>query len=399
MQCRPDQSPPKCRRLADILEPLPLDRFLSDHFGQSPVYLKGTNGRFHDLLDWDGLARLLESHPLDNSRLRLIARGNDIPPERYMRILGGIARLDTGALSLLLDSGATLVVNHIDDIVPAIASITDDVADRLGARAVVNLYASWRTDPGFGPHWDHHDILVLQLAGAKKWSIHKPVCANPLQGEFHRLDEGSQPHSEEILEDGDVLYLPRGWIHSPIPAGEPSLHLTISITRPKGSSFLEWLVEELKADPEIRANIPFTTDAKAWKDWKKRIGAIVTGAIEGSAAERYVAHKDSQRGARPQLSFPDFGRLPAAEWQDSTVLRPASLHRVLVTETGDGATSIAALGRSWPCSAAVGGAIRKLSSTRPLTLGQLLEGLDEAHAAELLQQLSRLATVGVLSAN
>jgi len=34
-----------------------------------------------------------------------------------------------------------------------------------------------------------------------------------------------------------------------------------------------------------------------------------------------------------------------------------------------------------------------------LTLGQLLEGLDEAHAAELLQQLSRLATVGVLSAN
>jgi hypothetical protein len=396
---RCDQLSSEACHLAALVEPLSLDDFLAHHFAQIPIRLGGRCGRFHHLLDWDELARLLETHPLDHSRLRLIARGKDIPPERYTRILGGIARLDSGALSLLLDSGATLVVNHIDDLVPGVASIADDVADRLGARVVVNLYASWRSDPGFGAHWDHHDILVLQLAGAKTWAIHKPVCANPLQGEFHRLDEGAEPDSEETLEDGHVLYLPRGWIHSPTPAGEPSLHLTISITRPKGSSFLEWLVEELKGDPDVRANIPFPTDTKAWDDWKRHIGAIVMRAIEGQAAERYVAHKDSQRGARPRLSFPDFGRLQPADWTDSTVLRPASLHRVPVTEASDGTAQIKALGRSWPCSVAVARAICSLSSTSPMSLGELQDGLDEAQTAELRAQISRLATVGLLSAN
>lgn len=384
--------------LEALLAPVSLDEFLRGQFGRGPLHLSGDSGRFGDLLDEDGLARLLETHSLDDGRLRVVRQGKDIPRERYVRTRRGMGRIDGGAFSLLLDSGATLIVNHIDDLVPAVAAIADDVGDRLGARTAVNLYASWRSEHGFDPHWDHHDVLVLQLAGRKKWSIYRPTHMNPLRGDpFVPPGKEDTPDFEELLEDGDLLYVPRGWIHAPVPAGDLSLHLTISITRPTGAGFLEWLASELKADPEVRATMPFAVDEKSLDEWKARMGAIVGRALAGPAPERYLARKDADRGARPRFSFPDFGRVPPSEWNDATMLRSASLHRFVVGSAGDGGASVEALGQSWPCGAAVAAAIARLTSTRPMRLGELQDGLSNGDAAQLRQLLVLLATMGLLS--
>ena len=384
--------------LEALIAPIPVEQFVAEHFGSFPLHVEGDAGRFTGLLDWDGLERLIENHPVDETRLRLVRLGKNIPPKRYTRTLGGIDRIDGGALSLLLDSGATLIINHIDDLVREIAVLADDIGDRLGARTAVNLYASCRSDHGFDPHWDHHDVLVLQLAGRKTWSIYKPTRPDPLRGDpFVAPDEGGLDR-EVLLKDGDVLYLPRGWIHAPVPAGEASLHLTVAITRPTGAGFLEWLAKELTSNPQVRAAIPLEGDPTAWDHWKSSLAAIVSQAITGQSAERYIAHKSAGRGARPRISFRDLGRIPPGEWTDSTQLRPASLHRFVIEASETGSSYIEALGQTWPCTAAVAAAIGRLTSTRPLALGALQQALSKEEAAELRQLLAFLSTMGLLSA-
>jgi hypothetical protein len=383
-----------------ILAPLSVDQFLGLHLGIAPLHLSGAAGRFHHLLDWDRLARLLESHPLEPPRFSIVKAGKTIPGERYLRQNGGgIARIDSGALSLLLDAGATAIINHVDDLVPAIGALADEVADRLAARTAVNLYASWRSESGFAPHWDYHDVIVLQLAGRKQWTIHKPTRPDPLRGDaFEAPPEGAAPECVEILEDGDMLYVPRGWIHAPVPAGEPSLHLTIAITRPTGAGFLAWLAKELAEDPRVRAAIPSASDQAATVEWERGLASIFEAAMAGGAPARYLTHKDAERGARPRFSFADFGRIAASEWNSATELRPASLHRLILKTAPDGSALVTAVGQRWPCSAAVGAALGRLTSTEPLTLGALEAGLSEADAAQMRQLLVMLATFGLLAA-
>lgn len=399
MQPQIDEPNKELTAFEAILAPLSLAQFLAGTFGDAPLHLRGVSGRFRHLLDWDGLARLLENHHLEPPRLSIVKAGKTIPGDRYLRRPGGgIVRIDGGALSLLFDAGATAIVNHVDDLLPAIAVLADEIGDCLGARTAVNLYATWRSDHGFDPHWDYHDVIVLQLAGRKQWSIYKPTRPDPLRGDaFEAPLAGATPECVEMLEDGDVLYLPRGWIHAPVPVGEPSLHLTIAITRPTGAGFLAWLAKELDADPQVRAAVPLAGDHASLVEWRDRLAAIVGGAIEGNAVERYLTHKDAERGARPRFSFPDFGRNPPTGWSHATTLRPASLHRFLVETATDGSTQVTAAGRAWPCSAAVAAAVARLTSTSSLTLGALEADLSEGDAAQLRQLLALLATVGLLA--
>ena len=381
-----------------ILAPVSFEQFLDASYGKAPLHLSGASGRFRHLLDWDDLARLLQSCPLEPPRLSIFKRGAELPRERYLQSLSGIARIDGGRLSLLLDEGATVILNHIDDLVPPIAAIADEIGDRLSARTAVNLYASWRSEPGFAAHWDSHDVIVLQLAGRKTWSIYKPSRPNPLGGDqFEAPPAGQAPDHDETLEDGDVLYLPRGWIHAPLPLGEPSLHLTISVTRPTGAGFLAWLAEDLHANSEIRASFP-VADERAMTAFRESLAAIVGEAINQGAVDRYLASKDAERGARPQLSFPDFGRLDPSDWDEAVILRPASQHRIVVETGSDGGAQLTVLGRAWPCSAAVASSLARMTSTRPLTLGELEEGLGEGEARQLRQYLTMFAKFGMLSA-
>ena len=75
--------------------------------------------------------------------------------------------------------------------------------------------------PGFDPHYDVHDVFVLQAAGQKRWIVHEPVHENPLPSQpwtDHRAAiaerVADEPVIDAVLSPGDALYLPRGWIHS-----------------------------------------------------------------------------------------------------------------------------------------------------------------------------------------
>ena len=82
-----------------------------------------------------------------------------------------------------------------------------------------------------------HDVFVLQLAGRKHWTVHAPVHADPLRNQPWRDHAGAvaaragadAPVIDTVLEPGDALYLPRGWLHAATALGEVSAHLTVGV--------------------------------------------------------------------------------------------------------------------------------------------------------------------------
>jgi bifunctional lysine-specific demethylase and histidyl-hydroxylase MINA len=79
-------------------------------------------------------------------------------------------------------------------------------------------------------HYDDHDLIVVQLQGAKRWYVAsrpstlfntwKGVSGNPPDlGEHEVID----------LEPGDVLYLPRGTFHT-VDSHTASLHVALGFT-------------------------------------------------------------------------------------------------------------------------------------------------------------------------
>lgn len=75
----------------------------------------------------------------------------------------------------------------------------------------------------------------MQLEGRKRWKVYAPAkeARLPRVSSEDFTDEDMQeqePVLDVVLEPGDLLYMPRGWIHQGItlPGNEHSLHLTVS---------------------------------------------------------------------------------------------------------------------------------------------------------------------------
>jgi lysine-specific demethylase/histidyl-hydroxylase NO66 len=114
----------------------------------------------------------------------------------------------------------------------------------VGANAYLTPPSS---SQGFAPHYDDIEAFVMQLEGKKRWRVYAPkddrtTLPRTSSHDFSPSDL-DPPVLDIILEPGDVLYMPRGWIHQANTPStttttsttsnmshtpEPSLHLTVS---------------------------------------------------------------------------------------------------------------------------------------------------------------------------
>jgi hypothetical protein len=146
-----------------------------------------------------------------------------------------------------------------------------DLATALGAElghpVQANAYVTPPDSRGFSAHYDVHDVFVLQLAGRKRWRVHAPVHPDPLRTQpwndhatAVRDRAREEPAFEAVLEPGDALYLPRGWLHAATALGGIAAHLTVGVHVVTAHALVEALVATVAADPRLRASLPLGLD-------------------------------------------------------------------------------------------------------------------------------------------
>ena len=129
------------------------------------------------------------------------------------------------------EHGATIVLQGLHLHQPELGAFCRSLERTLGHPAQVNAYYTPRAAQGLPVHHDTHDVFVLQVSGEKRWLVYEPALELPLRNQKYLAEMGGpgEPVHDLALRPGDMLYLPRGWLHEALTSESDSLHLTVGV--------------------------------------------------------------------------------------------------------------------------------------------------------------------------
>ena len=365
--------------LADLLAPVSEAAFFASTWGKTHLHLRGGAGKFLALLPWAALNDLLRYHQLDGHRLRLIRAGAPVDsacfldeapdPEGHL-----VPRVRVTELSAQLRQGAALILNGVDELSPRIADLCRELERSFHERVRVNVYAGGSGSRGFDLHWDDHDVMVLQVAGRKRWRVCATNVPSPL-----KLGETPVPGDlawEGILEDGDLLYLPRGFWHAAEALDEATLHLTIGIQNRTGVDLLHWLEGSLRRSELFRRDLPRFLPPEDRRAHMERLWDALRTVWSVDLLDQYLRAYDAAAEARPAPSLPWSASPAVLPPDDGTCVRWLAPRAGSLTTTPAGLIEVQALGKRWEFAAFWSAVLESLADGRSHSIGDLCRAAD-----------------------
>jgi ribosomal protein L16 Arg81 hydroxylase len=380
---------------ASALGNVSVDDFLTRIWGQTFAHLPGTRGQFRDLLSWSDVNAMLQRHRLEPPRLRLARNGQFAPKNEYLRYEGGrIPFVLPEQLSEKLRDGYTLIVDAVDDMADGVMRLAEDFERVLHESVQVNMYAGWREQQGFNRHCDTHDVVVLQVYGKKYWRVYEGGRPHPLKDDI--TENKTAPDKvvwEGVLEEGDALYIPRGWWHEASGIGEVTLHLTFGIHQRTGVNLLHWVAEQLRASTDFRAPLRRFASAEEQAAQIAELRRQLLAAFDDDLLGRYFAHQNARARSRGWASLPwtAAGDTPAMSAR-VTLAAPRALNIV----RNDGSIQFDANGRAWQFAADAEPLLHTLQRG-PATVEELCSAsaLDGPTVQQFVAELARHGLVNL----
>lgn len=334
--------------------------------------------------------------------MRLVQDGKTLAKESYFAFpeSEGGSTVKAAVFERCLADGATLVLDAVDELFPQVRQLADAFEEVFRVHAQVNLYAGWRTQRGFDLHYDDHDTVILQIHGRKHWKVYEPTRLHPLKKEKD-IEAAPEPTGEPIwdgiLEDGGMLYMPRGWWHVACPLDEPSLHLTVGLSHPTGIQLLAWFVNELKANVEARMDIPHLKTAEEQNAWVDALRSHFVNAWDDTIVDRFMAFWDSKVVARPDVHLPETAAPDVALTPD-TRLRLARGRRLSFrAPDAEGTVRFLVDDKPWTCAATLVPALRCLGHIRTCSIREMRAAIPAAAGPGLTLLLTAMVLGGVVS--
>lgn len=241
--------------LAWLLAPVSVAAFLDELWGAAPHHIaRDRNDYFDRLAGVAGAEELLAALRTEPSAVRLVRGAEHLEPEQCAD-----GTLDLARIRAALAGGYTIICNNIEKYLRPMSTLTHGVEVELNFPTHVNAYLTPPGATGFLPHYDHHDVLVLQIQGAKTWYFYddKPVPPHLMQ-QMYEVDPAGLPEPTRLhLAAGDTLYLPRGRVHSAETTAEASIHLTVGIHVPTVLTLLTHALHMLSLrDDVVHTRLP-----------------------------------------------------------------------------------------------------------------------------------------------
>lgn len=217
---------------------------------------------------WVDAERLWERFLGNGTRwpaFRLVRNGVTLPRSRFSRSASVGRQVDDLAepnrvLERYSDA-ATVVLQALQFSDRELAKLSTNFALDLNQPIQVNAYLSPLAARGLDVHFDFHDVVVVQLAGVKRWRVWEQLerPARPLKRgrvisrpEAHELGE---PLLDRVLGAGDCLAIPCGFPRTAETVDQKSAHLTIGVMALTWSRFLRRRIDAIASNTALANHI------------------------------------------------------------------------------------------------------------------------------------------------
>lgn len=247
-----------------LISPLPAKSFFKDTWEKKPILVQRKNPHYYNgLFSTAEFDRILRQDDvqygvnLDVTSYTNGKRETHNPPGRALPF----------TVWDFYESGCSLRMLNPQAFSSTVWNVLSILQEQFGSMAGANVYLTPPGTQGFAPHYDDIEAFVVQLEGKKHWRVYNPRTEDEVlpvnsSPNFDQADIG-KPILEVVLEAGDLLYFPRGFIHQGdcLPDAH-SLHITISSYQKNSwGDLLQKLVPAalevaMEEDVEFRQGLP-----------------------------------------------------------------------------------------------------------------------------------------------
>ena len=240
--------------LASLLGPLSTEQFARRCWGRQPLHVRRAEREFFaSLLSLSSIERQLSQAEFFERQAITAPRLEYGAPDPPVASLGDLQqRLQLGSSVRLRRMERWL--SPSEPLMRLGRCLELELQHPLSS---ISCYITPSNAVGLGPHHDETEIFTLQVSGRKRWRLYHRV--NDARPGLHRREELGEPAQDLLLEPGELLYLPRGWIHD-VTNDEPSFSLTLVFDPIRWNDMLALLLSRLQAagqlDPTLGEPLP-----------------------------------------------------------------------------------------------------------------------------------------------
>jgi lysine-specific demethylase/histidyl-hydroxylase NO66 len=319
----------------DLITPVTPEGFWADYWEQKPLVSRAPRAElFASLFSLKDVDRAISYYRPTPGRIDLVSEHGFVR-DNYLNPDG------TASVKLVRElylKGSTVILNGLHQTWEPLALFSSMLEARLSHPVAVSVYLTPPDFKGVSPHFDTQDNFLLQVEGYKRWKVYPPVQELPrVDGSYtlvarERLGEAV---CETVLEPGDVLYVPRGFVHEGVAGDRPSLHITVDVLV---RTWLDFLADALSSvadrDPRFRRALPtgFLDDAAALRDLEVEFAEFVELFRQGvKLKDALWKHTEALAVKKPPVPDGHFAALHAEIGGDTRLRR----RRTTVTRVVD----------------------------------------------------------------
>lgn len=251
--------------LDQLLTPIDLADFFANYYEQKHLLIRRNDPNyFSHLLSYQKLDELLFSTDLHHPQLRIVNNATEKFPDPKTYTVKNSTRIDPLKFLRHYRQGSTMVFSAAHERIFSLRQLTNQIGAYLQHPLQTNIYLTPHNAQGFAPHYDTHDVFVLQFAGSKRWRIYdtNQLLADKTTPFDKENCAVGKVIAEFTLHQGDSLYIPRGIMHDANCVDENSGHITLGLVAKTWAVTLAELLLDVSKDHTILRRFPkFHQDA------------------------------------------------------------------------------------------------------------------------------------------
>ena len=143
----------------------------------------------------------------------------------------------------------------MDRNIPKLNHFIQSLSEELTAKVWPNVYITPASAQALAPHFDTHDVFVLQIYGTKAWKLYDSPVDLPDESFIHKQLRGEVYEKKAVefsLQQGDLLYIPRGLVHEAVTSKSTSIHISIGIKSIRNIDLVNQILKEALKNPFFR---------------------------------------------------------------------------------------------------------------------------------------------------